>query len=432
MRRKPRKAGGFQFETTIEEVGGLGDGVAHLDDGRLAYVPLTVAGDRILARSRGERSGTVQGEIVELLEAGADRQDPPCPHFGLCGGCQLQQMNEKAYLSFKKARVLEAVAKAGFEAEVFIGLQSVEPASRRRITLTAEKHKKTVKLGFRGKSSHELVDINQCDVMHPVLAAALPALRDLASLFLGGQKQISLQINLVDNGLDILVESHEEPTLNQRLDVVELAKAHDWARISWLGKDRQFEPLIMLREPVIDFSGHKVPVPSGSFLQPSSEGELKLKIAVIEALSGSYRSIADLFSGCGTFAFALAEKAKVTAYEYSEEALKAQQVAIDGAQISGRIVPTQRDLERNPLTVPELNKFHAVVLDPPRKGAKPLVDNLAQSTVREIVYVSCNSSSWSRDTAILKSGGYELKSLSAVDQFTWTAHVELVAHFKKG
>ena len=128
MRRKPRKAGGFQFETTIEEVGGLGDGVAHLDDGRLAYVPLTVAGDRILARSRGERSGTVQGEIVELLEAGADRQDPPCPHFGLCGGCQLQQMNEKAYLSFKKARVLEAVAKAGFEAEVFIGLQSVEPA----------------------------------------------------------------------------------------------------------------------------------------------------------------------------------------------------------------------------------------------------------------------------------------------------------------
>ena len=173
-------------------------------------------------------------------------------------------------------------------------------------------------------------------------------------------------------------------------------------------------------------------MPSGSFLQPSSEGELKLKIAVIEALSGSYRSIADLFSGCGTFAFALAEKAKVTAYEYSEEALKAQQVAIDGAQISGRIVPTQRDLERNPLTVPELNKFHAVVLDPPRKGAKPLVDNLAQSTVREIVYVSCNSSSWSRDAAILKSGGYELKSLSAVDQFTWTAHVELVAHFKKG
>ncbi|MDA9009271.1 class I SAM-dependent RNA methyltransferase [Alphaproteobacteria bacterium] len=432
MRRKPRKAGGFQFEVTIEEVGGLGDGIAHLGDGRLAYVPLTVAGDRVLARTRGEKSGTILGEIVELLEAGPDRQEPPCSHFGLCGGCQLQQMSDGAYLPFKENRAKEAITKAGFDLACFEGLQSVENNSRRRVTFAAEKQKKSTKLGFRGKASHDLIDISQCEVLHPILLEALPGLRKLAALFLQEQKQIGLSVNLVDNGLDILVESHQGATLNQRLDTVELARANDWARVSWQGKDRHPDPLIMQREPFVTFGGHKVPVPAGAFLQPSFEGEAKLTEAMMQMLSGRYRSIADMFSGCGTFAFALAEKAKVTAFESGEEVLKAQVTAIDRAQISGRIVPTQRDLERNPLTVAELNKFDAIVLDPPRKGAKPLIDNLAQSSVKDIVYVSCNPSSWARDAAILKAGGYHLDKVIAVDQFTWTAHVELVSKFRKG
>ena len=431
MRRKPRKAGGFQFELTIEEIGGLGDGIGRLDDGRMVFVPLTVAGDLVLARARGEKSGLVQAEVVELLEAGEDRVEPPCAHFGLCGGCQLQQLNENSYLAFKKQRVLEAIWKAGFDENCFVGLQSLPPSSRRRISLAAEKQKREVRLGFRGKSSHELVDIRGCAVMHPKLQSALVTLKDLAALFLNDQKQIGLAVNLVDNGLDILVESHAEPGLDQRLDTADLARAHDWARVCWQGKQKQFEPLIMLRQPIVTFSGHKIPVPPRAFLQPSLDGEECLSKAVAAALSGTYKSIADFFSGCGTFTFPLAEKAKVTAFESNAEALKAQQVAIDQAQISGRIVPVQRDLDRNPLTVKELNKFDAVVLDPPRKGAKPVVENLAQSSIKEIVYVSCNPGSWARDASILKAGGYGLQNLVAVDQFTWTAHLELVSLFKK-
>ena len=142
MRRKPRKAGGFQFESPLKKFGGLGDGIAHLGDGRLAYVPLTVAGDRVLARTRGEKSGTILGEIVELLEAGPDRQEPPCSHFGLCGGCQLQQMSDGAYLPFKENRAKEAITKAGFDLACFEGLQSVENNSRRRVTFGSRKAEK--------------------------------------------------------------------------------------------------------------------------------------------------------------------------------------------------------------------------------------------------------------------------------------------------
>jgi 23S rRNA (uracil1939-C5)-methyltransferase len=148
--------------------------------------------------------------------------------------------------------------------------------------------------------------------------------------------------------------------------------------------------------------------------------------AVREWLGGA-GAIADLFAGLGTFAFALAGPAKVLAVEAAQDAHLACKAA---AGRSGKPVhPLHRDLYRNPLRTEELAPLAAVVLDPPRSGAREQVAQLAASRVSRIAYVSCNPSSWAKDAAALVSGGYRLAELRAIGQFRWSTHVELASLF---
>jgi 23S rRNA (uracil1939-C5)-methyltransferase len=167
-------------------------------------------------------------------------------------------------------------------------------------------------------------------------------------------------------------------------------------------------------------------VPVGAFLQATDDGEAALIAAAREWLDGA-RAVADLFSGLGGFAFALAGRTKVLAAEAARDAHLACDAA---ARRSGRPAHAlHRDLYRNPLRADELARFDAVVLDPPRAGAREQVDQLASSTVGRIVYVSCNPASWARDAAQLAGGGYRLAELRPVGQFRWSTHVELASLF---
>ncbi len=138
--------------------------------------------------------------------------------------------------------------------------------------------------------------------------------------------------------------------------------------------------------------------------------------------------VADLFSGLGTFALALAgPQTKVLAAEAARDAHLACKSAADKAQLP--VFSVHRDLFRNPLQADELNRFSAVVLDPPRAGAREQVECIADSTVKRVVYISCNPSSWSRDSARLIEAGFRLAELRPVGQFRWSTHVELASLF---
>jgi 23S rRNA (uracil1939-C5)-methyltransferase len=163
-------------------------------------------------------------------------------------------------------------------------------------------------------------------------------------------------------------------------------------------------------------------------------GELKLDAAgaLLPAASVSLsgrRRIADLYAGCGTFTFALSEAAVLHGVEGDPAAEAALTAAARG--LGGRVTTECRDLARSPLTAGELGRFDAVLLDPPRAGARAQVAEIAASRLDLAVYVSCDPKSFARDARILADGGFSLDRVLPVDQFPWTAHLEIVGVFRR-
>jgi 23S rRNA (uracil1939-C5)-methyltransferase len=143
---------------------------------------------------------------------------------------------------------------------------------------------------------------------------------------------------------------------------------------------------------------------------------------------GQAGTIADLFAGLGTFAFSLAP-ARVYAAEAGRDAIMSLKGA--AARVGRPIFAEHRDLYRRPLTAAELNRFDAVILDPPRSGAREQAAGLAASLVSVISYVSCNPSSFARDAKEICEAGYSLDWVQPVGQFRWSTHVELAARFSR-
>jgi len=182
--------------------------------------------------------------------------------------------------------------------------------------------------------------------------------------------------------------------------------------------------------PEVRFGAATVKLPPECFLQPTRAGEAALTKRVLAATKGA-RSVADLFSGCGTFSLPLAAQARVQAVEKDDAMLAA---LLSAAKASSGLKPVtiaRRDLFKVPLSAAELRKFDAVMLDPPRAGAQAQCLQLAKSTVARIAYVSCDAQSFARDARILVDGGYFMEPVTPVDQFLWSEHIELVGAFAR-
>lgn len=430
MRRKTRRGGGRQLELTVESLGARGDGVTQLD-GRPVFLPMTLPGDRVLARIQGERGGGLKAEVVELLETGPNRVEAPCPHFGPCGGCSVQHLDPAPYGEWKRDLVVQAIERRGFAADLVKPLRKIEPGTRRRMSLRAAKQGKKVRLGFNGRESHIIVDLETCLLVTPGLRALVAPLRTALAAILADRDQADVVATETLNGLDVLIISAAKLDLQARESWAAFAEAEDLARLSWQHPDEESEPLSVRRNPKVLFGGIPVePVPGG-FLQPSVGGEEILTELVMGLVPDTAETIADLYSGAGTFTFPLAAKARVHAVEADERSLEALWSAARRADLANRITVEQRDLIRQPVSADELEGGDCVVFDPPRAGAKDQAFELAESSIATVIAVSCNPNTFARDARTLVDGGYELTEVTPVDQFPWSGHVELVAGFKR-
>ncbi|HEX8126919.1 MAG TPA: class I SAM-dependent RNA methyltransferase [Allosphingosinicella sp.] len=387
----------------ILRLAGRGDGVG--ESGR--YYPLTAPGDRVAADGGVER--------------GAHRQVPPCRHFPECGGCQLQHVDDEAYAVFLRDRIASALAAQGAPVPDILQAHISPPRSRRRASLRAERGGA---LGFNAEKSHRVVDMRECHILRPELFALVPPLRGLLrSLKLPGAAGIRL--TLTDQGADVLLEKVEADGLAATEALGHFARDHKLARLALddgYGAQTRWEP-----EPVtVTLGGVPVPLPHGAFLQATAEGEAALVEAVRKAV-GEARIVADLFAGLGTFALAL--EGRILAAEAARDAALALKSAAGRAQRA--VFVDHRDLYRRPLETAELDRFEAVVLDPPRAGAKEQSALLARSQVSRIAFVSCNPSTFARDCAALTEGGFRLEWIQPVGQFRWSTHVELVGAFSR-
>ncbi len=394
-------------DQTILRIAAKGDGITASG----AYVAGAAPGDVLLADGS--------------LQRGPNYVAPVCRHFDQCGGCTLQHVSDGALAEFVRDRVVHAAVGQGVQPEVVAPAHLSPAGTRRRASLRAMRLGGAIALGYAEAGSHKLVDLKECPVLAPELMEILAPLRKLLARR-DGKIAVEIDLTLAEQGVDVAIKGMTVEGLKQTEAMLDFARDNGLARLSL---DQGYGPE-SLWEPdgvSINLSGVSVPLPPGAFLQATLDGEQALVGAAVEWLKG-ISPVADLFSGLGTFAFALAKAgAKVLAAEADQAAFLACKAA---AGRSGLIVhPLHRDLFRNPLLPEELNRFGAVVLDPPRAGARDQMGRIAASTVRRVVYVSCNPSSWARDAAQLIEGGYRLVELRPVGQFRWTTHVELASLF---
>ena len=436
MRRRARKGGGRQAEVTVEAIGGRGDGLARFE-GRPVFVPFTLPGDRARVRLTGKRAGGLKAEVVELIEAGPGRVEPPCPHFGPCGGCALQHLDDARYADWKSGLLPQALGRRGLGDAVIEPMIRVPPGSRRRASLAALRRGGKVRLGFHGRDSHDIVDLETCLLLTLGLRALLRPLRAVLPAVLGEKEAARIVVAETEAGPDVLLVARGEPDLAAREALTRFAEDAGLARLSWAapaagGEDGlDPEPLTIRRPPSVHFGGVAVEPPPGGFLQPTAEGEAALTKAVLDYLPQGAARVAELYAGCGTFTFPLSARARVHAVEGDAAALAALWAAARKSDRAGGITVARRDLARAPLGPSELAGFDAVVFDPPRAGAKEQAEALAESGVRTVIAISCNPNTFARDARILVDGGFSLAEAMPLDQFPWSGHLELAALFRR-
>lgn len=406
---------------TISHVGAQGDGVAPGP----VFVPLTLAGEVVEAEVRDGRAGD-----VSLLTPSPERQEAPCPHFGTCGGCALQHWQSEPYLAWKGEQVRLALSRQGLETELRPTV-GIPPATRRRLALHARRlGDGSVVLGFKARKSWSLVPIETCVVSDPRLVEALPRLRRIASAVLDHPKSApTLHVTLTETGLDVDITGVERRSGglsgDRRMEAIRAAEAADLARLSLAG-----EVLAMRRAPRVRFGGAEVTLPPGGFLQAVPEAEAAMVERVLAGVEGAKR-IADLFCGAGTFTFPLASVAPVLAADAAEGGIVALKAGRAGLKGLSPIEAVARDLFRRPLTPHDLKGIDTVVFDPPRAGAQAQVEQIAASKATTVVGVSCNPVTFARDARVLVDAGFRLEEVTPVDQFLWSAHVELVGTFRR-
>ncbi|HEU4967970.1 class I SAM-dependent RNA methyltransferase [Sphingomonas sp.] len=387
----------------IVRVAARGDGATA--DGRFAA--LAAPGDRL--RTDGS------------IEPGPHHQLPPCRHFPECGGCQLQHLDDESYAGFVCDRIASALEGQGMLLPGFAPVHLSPPRTRRRASLSAQRIGRRVLLGFKQERSHRIEDMRECHILRPELFALVAPLRELLVTLLPDKRAATVKMALADQGVDLLIEGVSAETLAATEALTVFAERHALARLSLddgMGPQTRWEP-----QPVtVTLGGTPVPLPHDAFLQATADGEAALVAAVREGIGGA-AIVADLFAGIGTFALSLSGK------RYAAEASRDAVLALKAA---GRgVFVEHRDLYRRPLATAELNRFEAVVLDPPRAGAEVQAQQLAASAVTRIAYVSCNPASFARDAKLLAAGGYRLARVTPVGQFRWSTHVELAAHFTR-
>jgi 23S rRNA (uracil1939-C5)-methyltransferase len=393
----------------IIRVAARGDGVTA--DGR--YIAHAAPGDTL----------DPSGGLIH----GAHHATPPCQHFPLCGGCQLQHLDEASLRIFIADRVTHALATQQVEIGEVMPVHLSPPATRRRVAVRSAWAGKQFQLGFSTEKSHRIIDLRQCDVMAPELFALLAPLRKLLEPRLNRARQVQIKLALVDQGVDVLIENWIANDLDTHEALSEFAKAHMLARLSL---DEGYGPVPFWEpEPVtVTLGGVAVVYQPYGFLQATRDGEAAL-VEAVKTVVADRLFVADLFAGLGTFALSLDNSKKIYAGEADREPVLSLKAAAGRA--GRQIFAEHRDLFRRPLSPEELNRFQAVILDPPRAGAKEQVINLATSNVPDIAYVSCNPASFARDAKMLVSAGYRLQRIWPVGQFRWSTHIEMVGHFSR-
>ena len=394
----------------IDRLGSKGDGIGIVGDANV-FVTKVLAGETV---------EVIQGRLKRIVEPSPERIAAFCKYFDHCGGCKFQHWQHAPYAEWKRSLVVDSLKSKGIDAAVD-PLIDAHGAGRRRVALHVRQVGGEWVAGFMEAKSHDLVAIAVCPVLVPQLSEATA----LAASFGPTLGNCDVMITVADNGLDVAVKAEREAANKH---IAQFRLIMEKFKIMRLALND--EVVAQLTTPTIAIASAHVQLPINSFLQATAAGEDEL-IRLAKTHFTKAKKILDLFCGVGPFTFRLAEIGKVHGIDLDKKAVASLLQATRFVQGLKPITAEARDLFDNPLVAEELNEFDSVIFDPPRAGAEEQCKNLAKSKVKRIVAVACDVQSFARDAAILIKGGFKIGQVTPVDQFKYSAHVEIVASFTR-
>jgi len=419
-------------------------------DGRVVFVPETIPGDQIKTRLVHLKERLGYGELVDILSPSVDRRSPSCPHAKNCGGCQLQHMDYQGQLSWKREQVVDAMRRIGkLDVEVLPVLGMDEPYHyRNKAQLPLGTRQSELVMGFFQKGSHDIVDLQTCEIQHPLITKLALALKRIVpdlgiepydevnhtgvlrhAVIRASFSEETLMLVLVTRTRNLPAQEQLITGLAQEVPEL-ISIAHNVnPRVTnvILGSETK----IIWGEPyLMDSIGHlRCAISPGSFFQvnPSQTKVLYDLVRVGMELKGT-ETILDLYCGAGTIGLYLASEAReVIGVETFVGAVEDARHNAKLNGISGAQFHVGKAEELLPSLVQRHKRIDGVIVDPPRKGCdRSLLETLVTTRVPRICYVSCNPSTLARDLSYLADQGYKVGAIQPVDMFPWTRHVECV------
>ncbi len=418
-------------------------------EGRVIFIPYALPGETVRAEITQDKGRYAFARLVEVLEPSPNRIPPPCPYFTICGGCQWQHADYQGQLDFKSATVADQLTRIGK-----IAAPHVRPTLPDDSGWAYRNHAQFHPvegggLGFHSAGSHEAIAIDECPIIHPLLADLYAALGP--DMNLPGLSRLSLRAGTETGDLMLIFEMTDDlpPGLEIDLPVSCVLLLSDGVHVNLIGNNHITETV----------AGYTYRISAPSFFQVNTAQAAQLVRLVTEYLDlQGGETVLDAYCGVGLFTTHLAERAGlVIGIEQSSAAVTdllentAEQDALDGdtagnandyaneddyanADGYGNIDVIEGPVEA---VLPDLDldlgvdgPLDAAVIDPPRAGVDRFaLDALVKHHPARLVYVSCDPATLARDAKRLIKGGYELVEVQPVDMFPQTAHVESVALF---
>ncbi|MFZ5825067.1 MAG: 23S rRNA (uracil(1939)-C(5))-methyltransferase RlmD [Bacillota bacterium] len=445
---------GQTIEVAIHGLGHGGEGVGRYE-GLTVFIPGGAPGDRLVARVSEVKKNYARASLVRVAEPSPHRVEPPCPVVGECGGCQLQHIAYDAQLDLKRQQVVDAITRVGKLEGVTVHptLGMPEPWQyRNKAQFPFGYRSGKVVAGFFAPGTHRIVDIEQCEIQHPLANQIMREVKALARIYgvriyderthsgvlrhvLGrvGRGTGEAMAVLVTNGREFPFGEEIAQGLLERIpglvSVVQNINPQQTNVI--LGRESK---ILAGKDHITDYIGDlKFNISPLSFFQvnPAQTEVLYGKALEYAALTGT-ETVLDIYCGIGTISLFLAKQAReVVGIEWAREAVAdARENAERNGVANAQFIAGDAAVEM-PRLAEEGVRADVIVLDPPRKGCdEPVLEAMAQVRPQRIVYVSCNPASLARDLGRLGALGYRTLEVQPVDMFPHTAHVECVARLE--
>ena len=418
-----------------------GRGVGRIN-GKAFFVEGALPGEDVEFRVINEKRNFAEARLTKVLSASQYRTEPECRYFSKCGGCSLQHLQHSEQIEFKKQQLLNSAQRVGLEPENTLdSLVGPQWNYRRRARLAVQRARDGQFLvGFHNPGSNRIEPIASCMVLDKSLDALLMALPSILNALGADIKIFEIELVAADNALAVAVEASrslfkaELTSVVKALNVVAEMTTQLWWKVSKNGRfsrvdDGEDGLYFGVKDDI------KLSFEPGQFIQVNDSINRSMIEQMLALVSVENTGVAiDLFCGSGNLSLPLAKQFNQV---IGVEGLASLVVAANGNARSNAIDNTQfvvADLN-DAASLKKVSKIASsidlIVLDPPRNGAAAIMPWVAKSGTKQIIYISCHSSTMVRDADFLIRAGYKLKNLGVMDMFPHTAHVESMALFEK-